>query len=155
MRFLIFTIMCLYSKTNKPKIAQQDIVCYKYVLKSEHHFSPYYHINEVKYKFGKLYKIDANLFTKDIDCNNSYFLINTGFHSYGDIDTYDKKNPNCYDFCYIKCIIPKGSLYFEETNDHGDIMYYCSEQLYICNPPGNFFKRLLRKYICKYKSNLI
>lgn len=68
--------------------------------------------------------------------------------------SYLKKDPNEDDCCYIKCIIPKGSLYFEET-DRGEIMYYCSEQLYIPDPPGNFFKRFLRKYICKYKSNLI
>lgn len=83
------------------------------------------------------------------------FFINKGFHSYADIDVYDKKNPNDDNCCYIKCIIPKGSLYFEETNDYGDITFYCSNQLYIPNPPGNFFKRLLRKYIYKYKSNLI
>lgn len=147
--------MCLYSETNNPKIAQQDIVCYKYVLKRKHHFRPYYHGNKVKYKFGKLYKIDVNLFINKVEKGKKWYLINDGFHSYADIDVYDKKNPSGRDFCYIKCIIPQGSLYFEETNDHGDIIYYCSEQLYIPDPPGNIFKRLLRKYIYKYKSNLI
>ena len=69
--------------------------------------------------------------------------------------SYIKRNPNDDDCCYIKCIIPKGSLYFEETDLRGNVMYYCSEQLYIPDPPGNIFKRFLRKYICKYKSNLI
>jgi hypothetical protein len=147
--------MCLYSETNKPKIAQQDIVCYKHVLKRKHHFRPYYHGNKVKYKFGKLYKIDVNLFINKVEKGKKWYLINNGFHSYEDIDTFDKKNPNGRNYCYIKCIIPKGSLYFEETHNNGDIFYYCSNQLYICNPPGNFFKRLLRKYIYKYKSNLI
>ena len=147
--------MCLYSETNNPKIAQQDIVCYKYVLKRKHHFRPYYHGNKVKYKFGKLYKIDVNLFINKVEKGEKWYLVNNGFHSYADIDVYDKKNPDGHDFCYIKCIIPQGSLYFEETNDYGDIIYYCSEQLYICNPPGNFFKKFLRKYIYKYKSNLI
>ena len=147
--------MCLYSETNKPKIAQQDIVCYKYVIKDKHHFSPYYYTDKAKYKFGKLYKIDANLFTKDIDCNSYLYLINNGFHSYVNIQEFSKKDPETDSFCYIKCIIPKGSLYFEETNNLGNLIYYCSNQLYICNPPGNFFKKFLRKYICKYKSNLI
>ena len=147
--------MCLYSEINKPKIAQQDIVCYKYVLKRKHHFRPYYHGNKVKYKFGKLYKIDINLFINKVEKSKKWYHVNIGFHSFGTILSYNKSNPNEDDCCYIKCIIPQGSLYFEEKDSRGDVMYYCSEQLYIPDPPGNIFKRFLRKYICKYKSNLI
>lgn len=146
--------MCLYSKTNKPKIAQQDIVCYKLVQKHKYHFSPYYYSDKAKYKFGELYKIDDDLFMNSIDRNNYWFLINIGFHSYVNIRISDKLNPESKHSCYIKCIIPKGSLYFEETNNCDDLIFYCSNQLYIPNP-GNIFKRFLRKYIYKYKSNLI
>jgi hypothetical protein len=147
--------MCLYSETNKPNIAQQDIVCYKCVIRHRRYFRPFHYTDKAKYKFGKLYKIDTNLFIDKVEKGRKWYNVNVGFHSYGDIMSYIKRDPNDDDCCYIKCIIPKGSLYFEETDSRGNVIYYCSEQLYIPNPPGNFFKRFLRKYICKYKSNLI
>lgn len=147
--------MCLYSETNNPKIAQQDIVCYKCVKRYRRYFRPCHYTDKAKYKFGKLYKIDVNLFINEVEKGRKWYHVNVGFHSYENIMSYDKRNPNEGDYCYIKCIIPKGSLYFEETDNRGEIMYYCSEQLYIPDPPGNFFKRFLRKYIYKYKSNLI
>lgn len=147
--------MCLYSETNNPKIAQQDIVCYKCVKRYRRYFRPFYHTDKAKYKFGKLYKIDSNLFINEVEKGRKWYHVNIGFHSYGTIASYNKKYPNENDSCYIKCIIPKGSWYFKETDSHGDIIFYCSEQLYIPDPPGNFFKRFLRKYICKYESNLI
>lgn len=147
--------MCLYSETNNPKIAQQDIVCYKCVKRYRRYFRPYHRTDKAKYKFGKLYKIDTNLFINKVEKGRKWYHVNVGFHSYGNIMSYIKKDPNEDDCCYIKCIIPKGSLYFEERDSRDEIMYYCSEQLYIPDPPGNIFKRFLRKYICKYKSNLI
>ena len=147
--------MCLYSETNKPNIAQQDIVCYKCVIRHKRYFRPFHYTDKAKYKFGKLYKIDTNLFINKVEKGRKWYNVNVGFHSYGDIMSYIKRDPNDDDCCYIKCIIPKGSLYFEETDSRGNVIYYCSEQLYICNPPGNFFKKFLRKYIYKYKSNLI
>lgn len=146
--------MCLYSETNNPYIAQQDIVCYKCVRRYRRCFRPYHRTDKAKYKFGKLYKVDTKSFINEIETDGNWYYVNIGFHSYGNISEYHKEYPIGIDHCYIKCIIPKGSLYFEEIDVWGNIKCYCSEQLYIPDPPGNFFKRFLRKYIFKYKSNL-
>ena len=83
--------MCLYSETNNPKIAQQDIVCYKCVKRYRRYFRPFHCTDKAKYKFGKLYKIDVNLFINKVEKGRKWYYVNIGFHSYGIIMSYIKK----------------------------------------------------------------
>lgn len=124
--------MCLITKQKKPFIAQEDVICYKglsfycNMLRSP--------IQNFTWQLGKLYKNDLNVVNKikkeSIGCgcifkyadNLSYkyysklrvnlTIITTGFHSCNNIERLINM-----DYSSIKvyeCIIPKGSLYFED-----------------------------------------
>lgn len=127
--------MCLEKKSSIPKIATKDIIVYK-ILISENNklFTPYYKNN---IKIGKTYKgifNKYNIFIKHrlYTFNNSIicFLISLFFskviysgyiHSYNNYDILFNFNNwlYCNNYYIVKCIIPKGTLYFIGKN--GDI----------------------------------
>ena len=125
--------MCLITTKNIPKIAQEDIVCYKYYRfkkkdgKSEL-FSPYYkapvpNLNEiVSTELDELPEPTDP--SKDLYC-----IINKGFHSFKYLDDLTKELYfwPLFDVKIFKCIIPKGTKYYE--GNYIDLPSYCSESI--------------------------
>ena len=133
--------MCLITTKNIPEIAQEDIVCYKFYVvhkvkddinSSSHdkdeYLSPYWdmrapNINEVaNTELDKAYLCDSNT-------SNLNYFVRKGFHSYKYLDDLIEElyfwQP-C-DAKIFKCIIPKGTKYYEGEFD--DSTSYCSESI--------------------------
>lgn len=113
--------MCILTNNVKFKIADQDIVCYKVLLKSKVEgvfLSPYLRFY---YTLNKQYDDNNELDVRKWD--NSDFIINGGvFHMFANYeDAMDEVNwltfPENMDVlcscAIVKCIIPKGSKYIE------------------------------------------
>lgn len=125
--------MCLITTKNIPEIAQEDIVCYKlYKLRDNKLLSPYRevvapNINEV-----------TNT-VLDRACVFSYkgnhvnYSVSRGFHSYKNISNSKEELRFWIHFLaysnvrIFKCIIPKGTKYYE--GKFGDFPSYCSESI--------------------------
>lgn len=117
--------MCLYPKY-KLKKAKHDIVCYKVMLnkKSNIFYSIYWNTNEPWY-IGE-FKKGKHVWGRDFIFSGE---IGSGYiHSYKD---ERDAITSCDDFlCVCKCIIPKGSYYYEGI--HSDGKYgYASKKLKI------------------------
>ena len=105
--------MCLilkfYYNFYKPKVAKEDIVCYKWCEKwntsnGEIILTPY---REVKVEIGETYK--SNL----IKVNGIQPVVNIGIHSFARKRAAKKDYINYGDGdIIIKCIIPAGSTYY-------------------------------------------
>ena len=95
--------MCFVTYNSKIRLARKNIECYKIVIKGKNIcFSQY---QEFKYEYGKTYsgKSKMRLFLRWIF---DIYVSDEAYHSY---------NRVCYPvnpFEVVKCIIPKGSLYF-------------------------------------------
>lgn len=105
--------MCLYTKDSVPKIAEQDIVCYKVLLHvGQYHFSPYYNKN---YTDGK--ELTSNLF--GAFSGGEYLEVSVGLHTYKDIESIKAEGISFYKMfpkvkkSYAICVIPKGTKYYE------------------------------------------
>lgn len=125
--------MCLITTKDIPEIAQEDIVCYKlYKLRDNKLLSPYRevvapNINEV-----------TNT-VLDRACVFSYkgnhvnYSVSRGFHSYKNISNSKEELRFWIHFLaysnvrIFKCIIPKGTKYYE--GKFGDFPSYCSESI--------------------------
>ena len=125
--------MCLViTKFNKPKIAQEDIKCYKILFKSSVYpdlfYAPYQHFN---YKLGVTYFTNIsvsyncnifglsffrymfyNIFDKFLDVKG----VNQGFHSFVNLKNAIEEINSDIDYKELvigECIIPKGSKYYK------------------------------------------
>ena len=125
--------MCLITTKDIPEIAQEDIVCYTlYKLRDNKLLSPYRevvapNINEV-----------TNT-VLDRACVFSYkgnhvnYSVSRGFHSYKNISNSKEELRFWIHFLaysnvrIFKCIIPKGTKYYE--GKFGDFPSYCSESI--------------------------
>lgn len=132
--------MCLITN-KKPKIAEEDIVCYKIVhkdLKSE--------IQKFQYEFDTLYSTEIKT-TLDIDKIRPYSSVDSkylddhyadyidecfsgkltayseGFHSSSKVDILQNRSSS---IVLVECIIPKGSQYVEDF-----VGYIVSNQIII------------------------
>ena len=121
--------MCLITTKNIPEIAQEDIVCYKfYKLRENKLFSPYKevlapNINEVANTV-----LDRGYLARAKD-NNLAYMVNRGFHSFKYLEGLINELA-FWQLSYIrifKCIIPKGTRYYE--GNFTDLPSYCSESI--------------------------
>jgi len=107
--------MCLVIKKNsKVKTAKEDIICYKFVESKT--YSPDIHFTPFKYRpieIGCSYESELKV-EIDLDANKS---VEIGLHSFKTITDciryalpYVDNNDN---ETIVKCIIPKGSQYYE------------------------------------------
>ena len=127
--------MCLLINNLEPKIADKDIVCYKFVKRTK--------IKGVyKSSFQEFEYVIRQLYINNFDIKFSYFLIKHTsiigspityieegmFHSYASClyPVTLSPLPNC---ALLKCIIPKGAYYFEGYFD--DSPSYASSQIKI------------------------
>ena len=121
--------MCLFTYHLKPKIADNDIICYKIVEKTK--------IKGVyKSKFQRFEYIIRQLYTNNINVKFVYkltystfsgYAIGEGmFHSYAGYPIILSPLLNC---ALLKCIIPKGAYYFKGYS--GNYSSYASSQIKI------------------------
>ena len=130
--------MCLITTKNIPEIAQEDIICYKfYVLHKvkddinlpsydkDGYLSPYQGmpapaINEVTNTL-----LDRAYLSK----YTAVYMVGRGFHSFKYLDDLINELDfwQSSDIEIFKCIIPKGTKYYEGTFDGRPS--YCSESI--------------------------
>lgn len=133
--------MCLCSKTNIPKIAKEDIVCYKIIerVSSNEYKSPYqgdeiiFNKTIIASKPTKKFNIMP---TVDIDLKTIIeYHIGEGFiHAF--IAKEDARIYVLSHYCFfnmgaaiVRCIIPKGSRYFVNIKN----TEICSDRMMITN----------------------
>ena len=125
--------MCLITTKNIPEIAQKDIVCYKFyilhkvyppyedaVLLSPYQDSPAPTIN----------KVTNTLLDRAYLSNyRATYIISRGFHSFKYLDDLINELDfwQSFDIKIFRCIIPKGTKYYE--GKFGDFPSYCSQSI--------------------------
>lgn len=127
--------MCLYTKQVEPKIAEKDIVCYKFYRRyNEILISPYqgFRAPEIgittNANLGKSYRPENdNLYIYNY---YDFKRVDEGFHSFKTLEEVKHKvngYSNNLDLVIFKCIIPRGSSYYEGRFD----IYksYCSNSI--------------------------
>ena len=126
--------MCLYTKQVEPKMAEKDIICYKFYRRyNEILISPYQEVTAPEIgivtntKLGESHKLEGNAFYIHKFYNSR--RVDEGFHSFKILEEI-KHKINGYrnlDLVIFKCIIPRGSSYYEGRFD----IYksYCSNSI--------------------------
>ena len=116
--------MCLIAKTNTPLIAKEDIVCYKYLIRPCFLYRTpiwYAKVHPFLWKlFDKPFKAKGR--EEITSCENCYRIEGGFIHSYQHQDINYLPVNNLIQF---KCIIPKGTEYFEDVNNNE----YASKQI--------------------------
>lgn len=102
----------MYSTYKEPNVAEEDIECYKIVFKNGlNYFSALFF--SFNYKFGEEY--EEAQFQK----TNPDGYIYRGFHTFNELEDAERefrRNFNTGLFVIAKCVIPKGSRYWEGGN---------------------------------------
>lgn len=122
--------MCLILTQLKPKIADKDIICYKIVKKSKVKGVYKSGIQKFEYIIRQLYTNHINIKYINIYIKKYYniFTIGVGmFHSYANY--LPTKLALSSDYITLKCMIPKGSYYFEGYSNN--LLLYASSQIKI------------------------
>lgn len=119
--------MCVFVKSKTPKIAQEDITCWKvlYSWSGNTFFTPYFHADV---RFDEEMADDSHPYIDDsLGCSTDefvkvypYFVERGFYHMYKNedealIDYGTDEYVEGIDLCHyiVKCIIPKGTAYFE------------------------------------------
>ena len=119
--------MCLITTKNIPEIAQEDIVCYKFYKLYDNGklFSPYQgsHAPAINKVTNTL--LDRAYLSK----YTAVYMVGRGFHSFKYLDDLIEELDFwlSFDIKIFKCIIPKGTKYYE--GKFGDFPSYCSESI--------------------------
>ena len=111
--------MCLIVK-EQIQIAKRDMVCFK-IVNSENFRTPYKYYKYIKNKINR-----ARMNLKLNHNDNSY----SGFHSF--VNKKDAISKLDEIQCIIKCIIPKGSKYYDGIQSgqfNANVRNYCSNQI--------------------------
>jgi hypothetical protein len=113
--------MCLYlPKNSTPKVAEKDIVCYKYLIRGR--LAPF-HL-DFRYKLRKLnkpIKLVKDVVMSQSEANyikNEYIIceiVNEGYHSY---KTFEKAVYHNIAQKVYECIIPAGTQYYENHDEY-------------------------------------
>ena len=109
--------MCLRSSDCRASYADRDITCYKlvYPANMDHKFRSQFH--EFPYELGHTYH-ETRFEKANFSCS-----IYRGYHSYR---TIKEATAHSYpSLVMIKCVIPKGSLYYVSENRD----QYCSDKI--------------------------
>ena len=118
--------MCMLTNQAWARTATRDIVCYKIVNRYEHPFVLASEVYNFSYELGKEY---TEISFKSVSHSSVLATlkneVSIGFHSYKRYRDAKAVKFN-HRRVVMKCIIPKGSLYFEGTNG---IEGYCSEKI--------------------------
>ena len=113
--------MCLYLKSSKVRIAKEDIICYKFLVKEVgSYFTPY---QSSLIEVGKLIEDTESLMIEKTSKRDFNFILYGGmFHTFKDIEAARKdvrwfanNMSRVNEYVIFKCIIPKGTEYYEGT----------------------------------------
>ena len=119
--------MCLITTKNIPEIAQEDIVCYKFykLCDNDELFSPYQGSHA-----PAINKVTNTLLDRAYLSNyRATYMISRGFHSFKYLDDLINELDfwQSFDIKIFRCIIPKGTKYYE--GKFGDFPSYCSQSI--------------------------
>ena len=120
--------MCLFKGTNKHKIAQEDIVCYKLMVKYKDRLASFYRNTDAV--LGKPIHCANPMVTEGMDALD--VLEGEVVHAYVNSNIYNldlfkriiRRSVYMAAICLpellcelvlVKCIIPKGTIYYEEV----------------------------------------
>ena len=123
--------MCMYipieEKPLKPKVAEEDIKCFKIVAVDKHE-NIYSVVRKFPYQLNKTYTEEGDFSKIYRSLRFNHRINGGGFHSFVEIeDTFDS-----YKFyegtdeekrIIVKCHIPKGSLYYMGVSLNGEPNY--------------------------------
>lgn len=132
--------MCLTTTSNHYRIAREDIICYKiYKRLGDEEFSPYLHVPRPE--IGVICKTNLGNPCEIAE----YYTIEEGFHSF--MSKEDAKRcaslENFVEPVIYKCIIPKGSKYYEGF--FGLRPSYCSDTIVITGEKCLFLHNILNR----------
>lgn len=114
--------MCLYKKHRFPKISNRDIVVYKVLLIASFSYNIFHrdYVTPFKYKLVDINKPQiANdyLYTNFIESIFSKIIEEGFIHAYTEyniaLNLFNNMKQNNQRPCLFKCIIPKGTYYYE------------------------------------------
>ena len=127
--------MCLYTKQVEPKMAEKDIICYKFYKRyNKILISPYQGFAAPEIGITT----NANLGKSYIPENDNLYIhnycgfkrVDEGFHSFKTLEEVKHKvngYRNSLNLVIFKCIIPRGSSYYEGKFDRYES--YCSNSI--------------------------
>lgn len=98
--------MCLHTNWKNPRITKRDIIVWKKFHNTyEHKFTSV--CWRMMWKINKLYKVNMAKLRRGM----ADFIITEGFHSF--VSTKEASMDGLNHDVIVKCIIPKGSLYYK------------------------------------------
>lgn len=125
--------MCLLTTHKKPKIANEDIVCYKIYIEDNNKLYSLF----MKAEAPLIGEIETSGLSSPFYRGGHTFEVERGFHSFSylkDIKCYLENIIRCDSYFLLKikysifkCVIPKGSLYYKGYFD--GYYSYCSENI--------------------------
>ena len=121
--------MCLITNWDKPKIAEEDITCYKWYVKIDSvYLSPYQ--GEPIPAFNTVVYSDLDKPEKNLLLLSSFqykYTVEKGFHSF--VNSIDAKlySYKGRDSIVVSCIIPKGAKYYKGFFENCES--YCSDSI--------------------------
>lgn len=134
--------MCLHTTNKFPRIATKDIETYKVVAKADSFVcSPYR--TQYKWEFNKVIKdkesakiVKRKFYRDGTKMETTQKEISRGFfHTYLDLDearnmqNYFQVTASCLvEYTIVKCIIPKGTVYYSGVDDSG-LKCYASKHI--------------------------
>lgn len=124
--------MCLYTKQTKPKIAEEDIICYKFYIRYIGGLTVSPYIGIIAPKIGAITNTELGKPYRP-DNNHTYYgfkRVYEGFHSFKileDVKSVVNKWKSKFNLVIFKCIIPKGSLYY--LGKFNKYESYCSDKI--------------------------
>ena len=121
--------MCLITNWDKPRIAEEDITCYKWYVKIDSvYLSPYQ--GEPIPAFNTVVYSDLDKPEKNLLLLSSFqykYTVEKGFHSF--VNSIDAKlySYKGRDSIVVSCIIPKGAKYYKGFFENCES--YCSSSI--------------------------
>lgn len=142
--------MCILINSDKCNIAEKDIVTYKVLFPTSNAGIFCSIVKYFKYIIGRTY-IEPDMEKTLLRVTNDCYETARGFYSWKDL-AYASRKLNIYNlssgrrFVLVKCIVPKGSAYYEST-DTG-IATICSDTIKI----AAYYKRNIKKWVDENKN---
>jgi len=128
--------MCTVTKMDRALVAQRDIYCYKVMYQHcdrtrgvMEFLSPVFY---TKYMCETEMTLrEAELFARENPDTGRPYSLKHGFHSFSSLDALARESVfDERDFVVVKCVIPRGSLYWKGAGRHGERdTFYCSDRI--------------------------